>query len=136
MNGEKGENDYFQMMREIAEQPAPPGFAKGSAGLGAFPLTERLVMGRVHGVNDEGARLVSAFIPTVYELEILAHHYLEVVNTSTSWAPTRGRAVATSSASGRLPSYGLQRSPRRWARELSTTGPAPKENRHEDTVET
>ena len=74
----KDENDVDQAIREIRAQPALPGFAAESAGLGPLPAGPFMI-GRVRGVNDEGARLVSTFVPTAYELEVLARHYLEAI---------------------------------------------------------
>ncbi len=44
-----------------------------SQGLGALGG----VIGVVSGVNDASAYLVEDFKPTLYELEVLARHYLE-----------------------------------------------------------
>jgi hypothetical protein len=74
----KTQTDPADLMLEIANQPAPPGFAEDSAGLGPLPVG-RVVIGDVHGVNDEGARLVPTFIPTAYELEVLARHYVKAI---------------------------------------------------------
>ncbi len=46
-------------------------YPEESRGLGSYPLAS------VEGVNDSSAELVKDFIPTRYELGVLANHYLE-----------------------------------------------------------
>ncbi len=41
---------------------------------------KQFVVGLTYGVNDEAARLVAGFEPTIYELEVLAKHYVEEAN--------------------------------------------------------
>jgi hypothetical protein len=64
----KDEKDVGQTQLEIAQQPARPGFAGESAGLGPLPAGG-CVIGVVHGVNDDAARLVSTFVPTGMSLK-------------------------------------------------------------------
>ena len=53
-------------------------FPTESEGLGPM-IGKGLAVGVVRGVNDATAELVEGFVPTRYELEVLARHYLECI---------------------------------------------------------
>ena len=55
-----------------------------SEGLGASG-DDRFIIGRTEGVHDDAARLVTDFQPTIYELEVLASHYLDMARDSELW---------------------------------------------------
>lgn len=67
-------DEFFSQL----DRPLGPDMPEESAGLGVWKGAG-MTIGTVRGVNDRWARLVEGFVPTEYELALLAKHYLDQI---------------------------------------------------------